>query len=239
LTAVEKGLEVRNVLFVLVYIVLLLVGLPVLIVCAIFGLPETFIAYGRWMMRIGRDVLGIAVEADGVDRLDRRTPYVFMSNHLSFLDGPLLMTVLDRPARVIVKRFVFRIPVLGWGMRLVGYVPLDREGVGGGKQRIARAVSLIKEKRYSFLVFPEGTRSFDGQLQPFRRGGFFLALATGAPIVPISIKGSYELMPRRKWLIRKGDVRITFHEPIAVTNYTPATMTGLMEKVRTAMTSAL
>ena len=229
----------RNVLFVLVYIVLLLVGLPVLLVCAIFGLLETLIAYGRWMMRVGRDILGISVEAEGVDRLDRQAPYVFMSNHLSFLDGPLLMTILDRPARVIVKRFVFQIPVLGWGMRVVGYVPLDREGVGSGKQRIARAVSLIKEKRYSFLIFPEGTRSFDGQLQPFRRGGFFLALETGAPIVPISIKGSYELMPRRKWLIRKGDVRITFHDPIAVTNYTPETMTGLMEKVRTVMTSVL
>jgi len=235
----HEGLQVRNVLFVLVYIVLLLVGLPVLLVCAIFRLPETFIAYGRWMMRVGRDILGIAVDVDGFDRLDRRTPYVFMSNHLSFLDGPLLVTVLDRPARVIVKRFVFRIPVLGWGMRLVGYVPLDREGVGGGKQRIARAVSLIKERRYSFLIFPEGTRSYDGQLQPFRRGGFFLALETGAPIVPISIKGSYELMPRRKWIIRKGHVRITFHEPIAVTNYTPETITRLMENVRTVMTSAL
>jgi len=231
--------RLRNVLFVVVYIVLLVIGLPVLLVCAIFGLREAFIAYGQWMMRVGRDILGIKVEASGIDKLDRRTPYIFMSNHLSFLDGPLLTTVLDRPARFIVKRFVVRIPVLGWGMRLVGYVPVDKEGVGEGKARIARAVSLVKERGYSFLVFPEGTRSFDGRIQPFRRGGFFLALDTGAPIVPVSIKGSYELMPRRKWLIRKGNVHVTFHEPIPVMSWAPETMTELMEKVRAAIASAL
>jgi len=231
--------RLRNLLFVLVYIVLLLVGLPVLLVCAVFGLREAFVAYGQWMMRVGRDILGIRVEARGVERLDRRTPYIFMSNHLSFLDGPLLTTVLDRPTRFIVKRFVVRIPVLGWGMLLVGYVPVDKEGVGEGKSRIARAVSLVKERGYSFVIFPEGTRSLDGQLQPFRRGGFFLALETGSPIVPISIKGSYELMPRRKWLIRKGHVQITFHEPIPVTGYTPETLTELMEKARTVIASAL
>jgi 1-acyl-sn-glycerol-3-phosphate acyltransferase len=231
--------RLRNILFVLVYIVLLVVGLPVLLVCAIFGLREAFVAYGQWMMRVGRDVLGISVKAEGLDKLDRRTPYVFMSNHLSFLDGPLLTTVLDRPTRFIVKRFVVRIPVLGWGMRLVGYVPVDKEGVGEGKARIARAVSLVKERGYSFVIFPEGTRSFDGRLQPFRRGGFFLALESGAPIVPISIRGSYELMPRRKWLIRKGRVHVTFHEPVPVTDFAPENMTGLMERVRTDIASAL
>jgi 1-acyl-sn-glycerol-3-phosphate acyltransferase len=231
--------RLRNVLFVLVYVVLLVVGLPVLLVCAIFGLRETFVAYGQWMMRVGRDILDIKVEASGIDKLDRRTPYIFTSNHLSFLDGPLLTTVLDRPTRFIVKRFVVRIPVLGWGMRLVGYVPVDKEGVGEGKTRIARAVSLVKERGYSFVIFPEGTRSFDGRLQPFRRGGFFLALETGAPIVPVSIKGSYELMPRRKWLIRKGNVHVTFHEPIPVTSYAPETVTELTAKVRAAIISAL
>jgi 1-acyl-sn-glycerol-3-phosphate acyltransferase len=119
-----------------------------------------------------------------------------MSNHLSFLDAPLLVTVVDRPVRFVVKRFVFRVPVLGLGMRFAGYVPLDKEGVGEGRKRIARAIELIKERGYSFLVYPEGTRSPEGTLLPFRRGGFFLALDAGAPIVPVSIRGTYELMPR-------------------------------------------
>src|SRR5512136_2974518 len=116
----------RNILLVFVYFFLTLLAIPVLLVCALFGLRNTFLAYGRWMMRVGRLILGIDIEVSGLERLDRRTPYVFMSNHLSFLDGPLLMTVIDRPARVIVKRFVFRIPVMGPGMSFAGYVPVDK-----------------------------------------------------------------------------------------------------------------
>jgi len=229
----------RNVLLALVYVVLLILAIPVLLICVIFGLRETFLAYGRWMMSIGARILGIDVKVTGLDLLDAATPYVFMSNHLSFLDGPLLVTVLGRPVRVIVKRFVFRTPVLGLGMRFVGYVPLDKEGTGAGKRSIARAARLIREKGYSFLIYPEGTRSWDGNLQPFRRGGFFLALECGAPIVPVTIRGTFELMPRGKWLVRKGPVRITFHEPVPVTGCTGETMAELIEKVKVAISSAL
>jgi 1-acyl-sn-glycerol-3-phosphate acyltransferase len=229
----------RNVIAFLVLLALNLLAVPVLLVCAIFGLRDAFLAYGTWMMRVGRFILGIRIETDGCGRLDPGTPYVFMSNHLSFLDGPLLMTVLDRPARVVVKRFVFRVPVLGPGMRFAGYVPLDKEGAGAGRRSIARAVELIREKGYSFLIFPEGTRSGDGTMQRFRRGGFFLALEAGAPIVPVSIKGTYELMPRGTWRIRKGPVRIVFHDPIAVSSYAAEVLPELMEKVKTAVSSAL
>jgi 1-acyl-sn-glycerol-3-phosphate acyltransferase len=229
----------RNAILVFVFLILTVLAIPVLLMCALFGLRDAFLVYGRWMMRVGRGILGIDLAVTGLDRLDRGAPYVFMSNHLSFLDGPLLMTVLDRPARVIVKRFVFRIPVLGLGMRFSGYVPLDREGAGAGRRSIARAAQLVKEKGYSFLIYPEGTRSFDGKLLPFRRGGFFLALESGAPIVPVSVKGTYELMPRGKWRVRKGPVKITLHEPIAVTGYTQDTMAELMDIVKVAVSSGL
>jgi 1-acyl-sn-glycerol-3-phosphate acyltransferase len=225
----------RSILVILVYFLLTLLAIPLLLVCALFGFRDAFLAYGRWMMRVGRLILGIDVEVAGLERLDRQIPYVFMSNHLSFLDGPLLMTVIDRPARVIVKRFVFRIPVLGLGMRFSGYVPLDKEGAGAGRRSIAKAAKLIKEKGYSFLIYPEGQRSWDGKMQPFRRGGFFLAIDTGAPIVPVSIRGTFELMPRGRWLVRKGPVRIVFHEPVSVGGYTQEAIPQLMEKVRTAI----
>jgi 1-acyl-sn-glycerol-3-phosphate acyltransferase len=124
-------------------------------------------------------------------------------------------------------------------MRFVGYVPLDKEGAGAGKKSIARAARLIREKQYSFLIFPEGTRSWDGNLQPFRRGGFFLALECGAPIVPVTIRGTFELMPRGKRLIQKGPVLITFHEPVPMTGCTGETMAELIEKVRGTVSSAL
>ena len=229
----------RSAILVLVFLILTVLAIPVLLMCALFGLRDVFLVYGCWMMRVGRCILGIDLAVAGLDRLDRGTPYIFMSNHLSFLDAPLLMTVLDRPARVIVKRFVFRIPVLGLGMRFSGYVPLDREGAGAGRRSIARAVQLIKEKGYSFLIYPEGTRSLDGKLLRFRSGGFFLALESGAPIVPVSVKGTYELMPRGKWLVRKGPVKITLHEPIPVTGYTEGTMAELMDIVKVAVSSGL
>jgi 1-acyl-sn-glycerol-3-phosphate acyltransferase len=229
----------RSALLVLVFLILTLLAIPVLLVSVLFGFRDAFLAYGRWMMRVGRGILGIDIEVIGLDRLDRGIPYIFMSNHLSFLDGPLLMTVLDRLARVIVKRFVFRIPVLGLGMRFSGYVPLDKEGAGAGRRSIARAAHLIREKRYSFLIYPEGTRSFDGKLLRFRRGGFFLALESGAPIVPVTVQGTYELMPRGRRLVRKGPVKITLHEPIPVTGYTQDTMAELMDRVKAAVSSAL
>jgi len=229
----------RNVVASIVLTVLTLPAILVLLLGALFRRPEAFLAYGVWMMRVGQRLLGIKVEAEGRERLDRRTPYVFMCNHLSFLDAPALVTVIDRPVRSIVKRFVFRIPVFGWGMRLAGFVPVDKEGIGEGRKRIARASGLIREKGYSFLVFPEGQRSWDGRLQPFRRGGFFLALAAGAPIVPVSIAGTFELMPRVSRRVRRGRVRIVFHEPIAVAGFSPETLPELMERVRAAIASGL
>ena len=229
----------RIALLVLVFLVLTVFAVPVVLFSAVFGKPDAFLAYGIWMMRLGRAIMGIDIDVAGLDRLDRTTPCVFMSNHLSFLDAPLLVTVLDRPVRSIVKRFVFRIPVLGLGMRFAGYVPVDQEGVGEGRKRIALAVRLIREKGYSFLVYPEGLRSWNGRLQPFRRGGFFLALESGAPIVPVSVRGTYELMPRTTWRIRRGRVRIIFHEPVDVSGFTPETMPALMERVRAAIASGL
>ena len=229
----------RNVIASIVLTVLTLPAILVLLLSALLRRPEAFLAYGVWTMRVGQRLLGITVEAEGRDRLDRRTPYVFMCNHLSFLDAPALVTVIDRPVRSIVKRFVFRIPVFGWGMRLAGFVPVDKEGIGEGRKRIARASGLIREKGYSFLVFPEGQRSWDGRLQPFRRGGFFLALEAGAPIVPVSIAGTFELMPRVSRRVRRGHVRIVFHEPIAAADFSPETLPELMERVRAAIASGL
>ncbi len=228
----------RNAAAFLVLTLLTVAAIPVLFVCVVFGLRDAFLAYGYGMMRVGAFILGIEIETVGLDRLDRKTPYVFMSNHLSFLDAPLLVTVIDRPVRFVAKRFVFRIPVLGLGMRFSGYVPIDREGAGEGRRRIARAAELIRTKGYSFLVYPEGTRSREGALLPFRRGGFFLALDTGAPIVPVSIRGTYELMPRGTRHVKKGTVRFVFHEPVAVDGLTLEDLPALMERVREAIASA-
>ncbi len=121
-------------------------------------------------MRVSRAILGIKVETSGLERFDPNKPYVFMANHVSFLDGPLLFVVIPGSVRVILKKSVFAFPVLGWIMITSGFVSVDRRAGGGGVRSIERAVRAMKEKGYSFLIFPEGTRSLDGNAQAVPEG---------------------------------------------------------------------
>jgi 1-acyl-sn-glycerol-3-phosphate acyltransferase len=225
----------RTIVLGIFYALVLVSIIPFLLFCLLTGLRDPLIAVGRWAVRVGCRVLGIRVEVTGLERVDPGTAYVFMANHLSFLDGPLMAMAIPRPVRIILKQSLFRIPVLGIGMRHVGYVPVDRKGVRGGQKSIERAARLMRDRGYSFLVFPEGTRSRDGRMQAFRRGGFFLALESGAPVLPVRIEGTFELMPRGQWHAGKGKVRVDFREEIPTAGYTRDTMGGLMEKVRAAI----
>lgn len=228
---------IRTALLVVFYIAVIVVLTPVMLFCMLVGLRDPLVAIGLWVMRVSRRVLGISVEAAGTGRLDPRTPCIYMPNHASFIDGPLVMVLIPGVARVILKKSVLRIPVVGLAMRHVGFVPVDRKGAEGGKRSIARAVRLMRTRGYSYLIFPEGTRSRDGRLGPFRRGGFFLALESGAPIVPVTILGTRELMPKKQWFSRRGTVRVVFHQPVPVRGHTVETMGDLMEKVRAAILS--
>ena len=225
----------RTIVLGILYAFVLILITPYILFCMLAGVRDPLIAVGRWAVRAGCRFLGIRIEIGGLENIEPGTAYVFMPNHLSFLDGPLMAMAVPRPVRIILKKSLFRIPILGVGMRHVGYVPVDRKGVKGGKKSIERAARLMRERGYSFLVFPEGTRSRDGKMRAFRRGGFFLALESGAPIVPVNISGTYEIMPRGQWYARRGRVGIVFREPVASSGYTRETMAGLMEAVRKAI----
>jgi 1-acyl-sn-glycerol-3-phosphate acyltransferase len=228
---------IRTAVLVLFYAVVILVLTPFILFCMLAGLRDPIIRVGQWVMRASRWILGLTIVTAGTERLDPGTPAVYMPNHASFLDGPLVMVLIPGVARVILKQSILRIPVVGMGMRHVGFVPVDRKGVKGGRKSIARAAELMRTRGYSYLIFPEGTRSRDGRLGPFRRGGFFLALETGAPIVPVSILGTHALMPKKQWFARRGRIRVFFHEAIPVAGTARETMVGLMEKVRASILS--
>jgi len=229
----------RTILLGLIYIILIFVLLLVLIIFWPFGLREPVLRLGKWAVSLAPGILGIKIKISGRDMIDRKTPYVFMSNHLSFLDGPLLFLLIPQSIRVILKKEVFRLPVVGQGMRFVGFVPVDRKGVRGGKKSIDQAAHLMRELGYSYLIFPEGTRTRDGRTQAFKRGGFFLALESGAAIAPLTIRGTYELMPRGAIFARRGKIDVLFHPPVPTKGYDRNNMQPLIDKVRDTILSGL
>jgi 1-acyl-sn-glycerol-3-phosphate acyltransferase len=160
-----------------------------------------------------------------------------MANHQSNCDPPALLAILP-PVLVMVKKEFFRIPILGAGMLARGFIPVDRRNRGQALEAVEKGVQALKAGK-SFLVYPEGTRSPDGRLQSFKKGVFVMALKAGAPIVPISVSGSNKIMPKGKFVMRPGGVRITFHEPILTEGSTIEDRQVIIERVRQAILAGL
>lgn len=229
----------RLIFLALIYVVFIIIIAVFLLIAWPLGLRGPLLQLAKWAVSLAPPILGLKIEVSGREEVDKRTPYIFMANHLSFIDGPLLFLLIPQPIRVILKKETFFVPVIGQGMRFVGFVPVDRKGVRRGKKSIDLASRRMREKGYSYLIFPEGTRSRNGRTQAFKRGGFFLALESRAAIVPITIGGTYELMPRGTIFPRRGKIRVRFHPPVPVQAYDQNTMGELMDKVRAVIESGL
>jgi 1-acyl-sn-glycerol-3-phosphate acyltransferase len=229
----------RTIVLLIIYTVLAILLIPVLLFCYLTKVAKPIILISKWALWSGQRILGINLDASGIERIDRRKSYVFMANHLSLIDGPLLFMVIPQFVRVLLKKEAFRIPIIGQAMRQVDFVSVDRKGLKGGKKSIDRATRMIKEKGYSFLIFPEGTRSRDGKLQSFKRGGFFLAVNSQVPIFPVSIKGSCVLLPKGSFFAKKGKVGVIFHSPVSVQGFDRNNLSQLMGKVRSVIQSGL
>jgi len=229
----------RTIILFTLYVLITLLLIPVLLFCCLFKSSRLLLWVSKNAIRLGPKILGIRIEVTGVDVVEEDKSYIFMSNHLSFLDGPLLYLIIPQPIRVILKKEIFRIPIIGLGMKQVGFVPVDRKSIRGGKKSIDHAIRLMKEKGYSFLIFPEGTRSRTGKLQEFRRGGFFLALTSQSAIVPISIQGTYKLMPKGSFFVKRGKIKVSFHQPVSVQGNHKDDLPVLLEEVRGVIRSGL
>ncbi|MGB8952636.1 MAG: lysophospholipid acyltransferase family protein [Candidatus Aminicenantales bacterium] len=223
----------------MIYLFLTLLLCPLLLFCYPFRIRSPFFAIGKWAMHLSQRILGLQLEVRGAAQIEKKTSYVFMANHLSFMDGPLLFMLIPQTVRVLLKKEAFRVPIIGQTMRLVGFIPVDRRRFKGGKASIEKAARMMKKEVCSFLIFPEGTRSRDGRIQPFKRGGFLLALQSQAPIVPVSIQGTYELMPRGSFFVKKGKILVTFHPPIPAKGYHPENLPELIERVKSEIQSGL
>jgi 1-acyl-sn-glycerol-3-phosphate acyltransferase len=211
---------------------------------AIIIFPWTFLTgnatvlyhVGLWGARVGVRLAGVRARVTGLDRFDRSRAYIFMSNHVSNLDPPLLIPLIPVRTSVMAKQELFRIPILGRAMLLASLVPVDRKDRDAAVASVHRAAEVVRNG-ISMTVFPEGTRSPDGRLLPFKKGPFYLALETGAPIVPVTIVGTEKLLPKGKKLARRGVADIIFHAPIDTSRFTDRDQ--LICAVREAIASGL
>ena len=178
---------------------------------------------------MGVRLVGVKVEVAGADKLDWRRTYIFMCNHVSNLDPPIVIPVMPRRTSVLVKKELFRIPLLGWAMRLASLVPVDRRNREAAIASLRFAADVLRSG-VNMTIWPEGTRSPDGRLLPFKKGPFHLAMESGVPIVPITLVGTHEIWPKGEFAIHPGTATVIFHEPIDPAAY--ASQEELMNAVR-------
>ncbi len=178
----------------------------------------------------------IQVVVSGLGNIDPARPYVFMSNHLSHVDAPALALVLPQPLRWVFKKELARIPVFGWVLLACGQIMVDRTDPERSRESLDRALAGLSGNS-SVMIYPEGTRSRDGALQPFKKGGFWMALQAGLPIVPVRVSGTREIVPAGTLVVTPGTARIAICPPVETRGRTPDDIPDLMVRVREAMTS--
>lgn len=191
---------------------------------------------GTRVASAGIRMAGVRVVVSGLDRLDKKKTYIFMSNHASNLDPPILIPLIPRRTSVLVKKELFRIPVLAQAMRIARLVPVER----ANREQAIGSLQVAKEvlrAGINMTVFVEGTRSHDGRLLPFKKGPFYLAMEAGVPIVPVTIAGTHDLLPKGKHLARTGVARVVFHAPVDPSSFPDKD--ALMAAVREQIASAL
>lgn len=192
----------------------------------------------RWMgQRWGRSVLaaaGIRLEARYECDLAAAGRTILMPNHQSLYDIPALLATLPGQTRFLAKQSLFRIPIFGWSLRTGGFIPVERGNSRQAREVFQRAIEGLGAGD-SVLVFPEETRTSDGRLGAFKKGGFLLALRSGLPVVPVGIRGNFEARPKGSWIIRPGRVTVHYGSPIGAEDFSVREIDRFMAAVRSEM----
>jgi 1-acyl-sn-glycerol-3-phosphate acyltransferase len=189
-----------------------------------------------WGALTGVKLAGVRVQTIGLEKFDPARTYIFMSNHASNIDPPLMMPLIPRRTSVMAKQELWKYPLLRTIMTIGRVVPVDRGNREAGIAAVKEAKKVIEEG-INMTIYVEGGRSFDGKLLPFKKGPFYLAMECSVPVIPVTISGSYYVMPKRRFAIKPGLVQVIFHDPIQPEDF--GSREALMEKVRAAINSGL
>jgi 1-acyl-sn-glycerol-3-phosphate acyltransferase len=222
-------------LFLLVYA--LLVGLPVMLLTLLTGSKEILFRMGQFGGVCTLHIAGVRTRAEGLENIPQGT-CLFTANHASNTDPPAIVGVIPRRVAILLKKSLLSIPIIGPAFRMGDFIAVDRQNPEAALGSIRLATARAR-KGLSFLAFPEGTRSRDGRLQPFKQGVFRMAIEAGIPIVPVACAGAHRILPRDSFAIRPGEMVVRFCPPIDAAAYQPSERAELVRRVHAAIAAAL
>jgi len=228
-------------LYTIKLVLIVLITLPASLLIMPLGLLDR---HGKIAYKISRlwtwgilKIGGIRLMVKGLEHLDSSRQYIFMANHQSNIDIPVLVQSLTKfELRWVAKKELLFVPLFGWAMWASRHIVVDRSNRSKAMTSLRKARERI-EGGISVVVFPEGTRSSDGQFLPFKRGGFVLAVKTQTPVVPITINGSGTILPRGDWRMRGGEIEVIVSDPVPLDQYHAGNIRGLLSHVRAIMES--
>lgn len=223
-------------LYSLKLLVLGAVTVPASLLTLLFGLFDSHGKYANFISRLWSWVIltvaGVSLRVNGLDHIDPQRQYVFMVNHQSNIDIPVLIHSLPGfQLRWLAKKEILWVPFFGWAMWAARHIAVDR----GDRKDALRSLKKAQERMaggISIAIFPEGTRSSDGRLLPFKRGGFLLAVKTQTPIVPVTIDGSGKLLAKGDWRLHSGEIKVTVGTPLSVAGDGAKNLRALSARVR-------
>jgi 1-acyl-sn-glycerol-3-phosphate acyltransferase len=214
-----------------------LVLAPPVIVLSLVGWPRAAYVPVRLWARLLHLITGVRFRVHGLENVPATSSFVAVSNHCSHLDGPALVLALPHPVYFVIKKELARIPLWGLAVVRLGFVAVDRSDSEQARAAMHRAVESIRAGK-RILTFAEGTRSLDGRLQPFKKGGFHLAIDAQVPILPLTVNGSHHLFPKGAASVRPGTLDVIIGRPIATAGLEKDDLEDLMSATRDAILSA-
>jgi 1-acyl-sn-glycerol-3-phosphate acyltransferase len=229
---------IRTIVVALYYGLGLVLVMPWLILASLLkGNPDFMYQMTMKAVRSGMRIAGIRVRVEGLENIPPGV-CIFAANHVSNMDPLAFVPAIPRRVSLLAKKEVFRIPILSKAMRLAKLIPVDRADREAAASSVAIAVQCLKEG-LSFAVYPEGTRSRDGRLLPFKKGTFVMAIEAGVPVVPVSIVGAQTLMRKGDWTVQPGEVIVRFGPAVDASKYTMDHRAELLARVEALVAAGL
>ena len=196
------------------------------------------VAIARFWSKVLIKIAGVRLRIEGLEKIDPQGSYVFVSNHVSYMDTPIVLGHIPVQFRFLAKKSLFNVPFLGYHLKRAGHLSVPRGNPREALKTMAEAGRVIRERGISVLIFPEGGRSLDG-LKPFKEGAAYIAINAGVPVVPVCLEGTLQVLPMHSLNVRPGHVIMRIGDPIPTAHLTPKDRGKLTEEMHSRVAELL